>query len=127
MNTSTVETVRSPADKVKLAAAIAISLAALVGYYALDRKGLWFQLGVLFGGFALGLALFFISDVGKQFVAYAKDSVKEVKKVVWPTRQETTQMTLYVFVFVLVMALFLWLTDKSLEWILYSLILGWKH
>jgi preprotein translocase subunit SecE len=46
--------------------------------------------------------------------------------VVWPTRKEATQMTLYVFAFVVLMALFLWLTDKTLEWVLYDLILGWK-
>ena len=51
---------------------------------------------------------------------------REVRKVVWPTRKETTQMTLYVFGFVVLMALFLWLTDKTLEWVLYDLILGWK-
>jgi len=46
--------------------------------------------------------------------------------VVWPTRKESGQMTLYVFAFVVVMALFLWLTDKTLEWVLYDLVLGWK-
>ena len=51
----------------------------------------------------------------------------EVKKVVWPTRKEALQMTGYVFAFVVVMALFLWLTDKTLEWLLYDLILGWKR
>jgi len=53
--------------------------------------------------------------------------VREVKKVVWPTRKEALQMTAYVFAFVVVMALFLWLTDKTLEWVLYDLILGWKR
>jgi preprotein translocase subunit SecE len=53
--------------------------------------------------------------------------VKEVKKVVWPTRKEAMQMTGYVFAFVFVMAFFLWLTDKTLEWALYGLILGWRR
>ena len=48
-------------------------------------------------------------------------------KVVWPTRKEAMQMTGYVFAFVFVMALFLWLTDKTLEWVLYDLILGWRR
>ena len=52
--------------------------------------------------------------------------MREVNKVVWPTRKESTQMTLYVFAFVVIMALFLWLTDKTLEWVFYDLILGWK-
>ena len=51
---------------------------------------------------------------------------QEASKVVWPTRKEAVQMTLYVFGFVVVMALFLWTTDKTLEWVFYDLILGWK-
>lgn len=66
------------------------------------------------------------SEWGRQFVGFARDAGKEVKKVVWPTRKETMQMTAYVFAFVVLMALFLWLTDKTLEWLLYDLILGWR-
>jgi preprotein translocase subunit SecE len=51
---------------------------------------------------------------------------RETKKVAWPSRKETVQTTGVVFAFVVVMAIFLWLTDKSLEWVLYDLILGWK-
>lgn len=71
------------------------------------------------------VAVFLVADSGKSFVAYVRESVRETKKVVWPTRNETLQMTLYVFVFVFLMALFLWVTDKTLEWVLYDLILGW--
>ena len=60
------------------------------------------------------------------FKEYLEESKAEIKKVVWPTRKETLQMTAYVFAFVVVMALFLWLTDKTLEWVLYDLILGWR-
>ena len=63
---------------------------------------------------------------GRQFVAFARDAWREVKKVVWPTRKETLQMTAYVFAFVVIMALFLWFTDKTLEWVFYDLILGWR-
>ena len=49
-----------------------------------------------------------------------------MRKVVWPSRKEASQTTLFVFLFVLVMSTFLWLTDKTLEWILYGLILGWR-
>jgi preprotein translocase subunit SecE len=45
---------------------------------------------------------------------------------VWPSRKETIQMTLAVFAFVLVMAIFLWVVDKTLEWVLYDLVLGWR-
>jgi len=80
----------------------------------------------LHGFFALRPHDFLISDTGKQFVAFGQEAVREVKKVVWPERKEAMQITAYVFVFVVVMALFLWLTDKTLEWVFYDLILGWK-
>jgi preprotein translocase subunit SecE len=72
------------------------------------------------------VVVFALSEPGKQLLAFGRDSVREVKKVVWPTRKEAVQMTLYVFGFVVVMALFLWLTDKTLAWLLYDLVLGWK-
>ena len=70
--------------------------------------------------------VFFTAEPGKQLIAFGRDSSREVKKVVWPTRKETVQTTGAVFAFVVVMALFLYLTDKSLEWVLYDLVLGWK-
>ena len=76
---------------------------------------------------AAGVAVFFTSAQGKELFAYGQDALKELRKVVWPTRPEATQMTLYVFAFVVVMALFLWLTDKTLEWVFYDLILGWRN
>ena len=66
------------------------------------------------------------SALGREFVVFARESLAEVKKVVWPTRKETMQTTTAVFAFVFVMALFLWLSDKTLEWVLYDLILGWR-
>ena len=83
------------------------------------------------GGLSLVLAaaagVFFTAEPGKQLIGFSRDSWREVKKVVWPTRKEAMQMTGYVFAFVVVMALFLWLTDKTLEWVLYDLLLGWKR
>jgi preprotein translocase subunit SecE len=77
-------------------------------------------------GLAAAVALFFTSESGRQLVAFGRDAWREVKKVVWPARKEAIQITAYVFGFVLIMALFLWLTDKTLEWLFYDLILGWK-
>ena len=65
-----------------------------------------------------------LSAPGKSFVTYAQDSVGEAKKVVWPTRKEATQLTGLVFLFVLVLALFMWLVDSGLSWLFYDLILG---
>ncbi len=73
------------------------------------------------------VALFFTSESGKQLAAFGRDSVRETKKVVWPTRKEAIQMTGYVFAFVFLMALYMWFTDKTLEWLLYDVILGWRH
>jgi preprotein translocase subunit SecE len=124
---STVETVSSGADKAKLVAAALLVLGAVVAFYLLGKQGLLLRLAALFGLLAAGVAVFFVSEPGRQLIAYGRDSVREVKKVVWPTRNEALQMTGYVFAFVFVMALFLWLTDKTLEWLLYDLILGWRR
>ena len=126
MATSQVETVSSGADKAKLALAVALVIGALAGFYLLGKQGQVAQWGALVVGLAAAFVVFMTSEPGKEFVAFGRDSWKEVKKVVWPTRKETVQMTLYVIGFCAVMALFLWLTDKTLEWVFYDLILGWK-
>jgi preprotein translocase subunit SecE len=126
MSANSVETVSSGAERLRLVLVAVFVLASVLGFYMLAKQGVWLQLLALIGGLVLAVAVFLSAEAGKQFVAYAKDSVKEVKKVVWPTHQEARQMTLYVFGFVVVMALFLWLTDKTLEWVLYDLILGWR-
>jgi len=123
---SQIETVNTGADKAKLGAAVALVIAAVVGFYLLGRQGQVAQWGALVVGLAAAFVVFMTSESGKEFVAFGRDSWKEVKKVVWPTRKEATQMTLYVIAFCAVMALFLWLTDKTLEWVFYDLILGWK-
>ena len=126
-NPPQVETVTTGADKAKLAAAVLLLVGALVAYYGLSKQGPWVQWVSRIVLLAAGVAAFFTSEHGKALIAYGRDSVREVKKVVWPTHKEARQMTAYVFAFVVVMALFLWLTDKTLEWVLYDLILGWKR
>jgi preprotein translocase subunit SecE len=127
MSNPSVETVSTGTDKAKLAAAGLLVVGAVVAFYALGRQDQWVRVLALLALLAVGVAVFFTSESGKQLIAYGQDSVKEVKKVVWPTRKEAMQMTGYVFAFVFVMALFLWLTDKTLEWALYDLILGWRR
>ena len=126
MASTQVETVSTNADKAKLGLAVAVVLASLVGFYLLSKQGQLVQWGVLLAGLVVAVVVFVSSESGKQFIAFAQDSVREVKKVVWPARKEAMQMTAYVFGFVVVMALFLWTTDKTLEWVFYDLILGWK-
>ncbi len=126
MAASQVETVSSGADKAKLFAVAALVVAAVAGFYFLAKQGVYVQWGVLLVGLVAAVGVFLISEPGRQFVAFARDAWREVKKVVWPTRKETLQMTAYVFAFVVIMALFLWFTDKTLEWVFYDLILGWR-
>ena len=126
MASSQVETISTGADKAKLALAAVLLLLSLVGFYLLAKQGPIAQWGGLLAGLAAAVVVFMLSEPGKQFLAFGRDSVREVKKVVWPARKEAIQMTAYVFAFVVVMALFLWLTDKTLEWVFYDLLLGWK-
>ncbi len=126
MSTSQIETVSDSADKAKLAATGLLVVAAVAVFYLLGKQDLWLRVLALLALLAGAVAVFFTSQQGKELIAFGQDSVKELRKVVWPTRPEATQMTAYVFAFVVIMALFLWLTDKSLEWLIYSVILGWK-
>jgi len=126
MATSQIQTVNTTADKAKLAAAAAMVAVSLVAYYALSKQGPLFQWLGLLAGLAVAVVVFLTSETGKALLAFGQESAKEMRKVVWPARREAIQMTLYVFGFVFVMALFLWLTDKTLEWFFYDLILGWK-
>jgi preprotein translocase subunit SecE len=122
-----VETVSTAADKAKLAGSVALLLASIVVFYYLGKQDLWLRVLALLALLGAAAALFLISESGRQLVAFGRDSVRETKKVVWPSRKEATQMTGYVFAFVFAMALYMWLTDKTLEWLLYDLILGWRH
>ncbi len=126
MATSQVETVSTGADKAKLGAAVALVIAAVAGFYLLGKQGQFAQWGALVVGLAAAFVVFMTAESGKEFIAFGRDSWKEVKKVVWPARKEAIQMTAYVIAFCAVMALFLWLTDKTLEWVFYDLLLGWK-
>ncbi|MBI5107647.1 MAG: preprotein translocase subunit SecE [Rhodocyclales bacterium] len=126
-NPTTVDTVSTGADKAKLAGAVLLLVGGIAAFYVLGKQDLWLRVLALLALIAAAVAVFFTSEPGKQLIAFGRDSVREVKKVVWPTRKEAVQMTGYVFAFVFVMALFLWLTDKTLEWALYDLVLGWRR
>ncbi len=121
-----VETVGTGAEKMKLALAAGLVVAAIVAFYMLAKQGQLAQWGALLACLVAAGAVFFTSETGKQLIGFGRDTTREVKKVAWPARKETIQMTAYVFGFVLIMALFLWATDKTLEWLIFDLILGWK-
>ncbi len=126
MASTQIQTVTSGADRLKMGASVALMVLALAGYFLLAKQGVWVQWAAFIVGLAAAVGVFLTSEPGQQLIGFGMDATRELKKVVWPTRKEATQMTLVVFAFVFVMALFLWLTDKTLEWIFYDLILGWK-
>jgi len=110
------------ADKIKIFLAIVLVVAGLSGFYYLDQYPMIVRVASVLGGFAIGAAVFWTSVPGKQFHEYARESVAETKKVVWPTRKETLQTTGIVFAFVVVMALFLWIVDAGLLWFVQKLM-----
>ena len=128
MSTSTpqVETISPAADKAKLAVAVLLVVGAVAAYYLIKQAD-WIRWVALIVLLLAAVATFFSSEPGKQLLAFGRDAWRETQKVVWPSRKEATQMTGYVFAFVVVMALFLWLTDSTVEWVLYDLVLGWKR
>ncbi|GAB1394300.1 preprotein translocase subunit SecE [Rhodocyclaceae bacterium] len=114
------------ADKLKFVAALLLVVAGIAGFYILSEQALVLRVLSVLAGLVAGTVVAWSTEPGQQFVVLARESVVEAKKVVWPTRKETMQTTGIVFAFVLVMAIMLWITDKSLEWVLYDLVLGWK-
>ena len=129
MSNQSVQTVSTSNDKVKVALAVVAAIAGVVGFFYLkgQNKPALMCAGALVAGLVFAVLLLWSSATGRDFLNFAKEAVRETKKVVWPTRKEASQITLVVFGFVLVMALFLWGTDKLLEFVLYDMILGWKN
>jgi preprotein translocase subunit SecE len=129
MSNQSVQTVSTSNDKFKVALAAIATIAGVVGFFILkgQNKPALVCAGALVAGLVVAVLLLWTSATGRDFLGFAKESVRETKKVVWPTRKEATQITMVVFGFVLVMAIFLWGTDKILEFLMYDVILGWKQ
>ena len=123
---SQVETVGSGASVVKLLVSALLVVGGIVAFYMLEAHGGWVQWLGLLAAFLLAALVFLWSNPGRDFVGYVKDSWNELKKVVWPTRKEAMQMTGYVFAFAVIMATFLWLTDVTVGWVIFDLLLGWR-
>ncbi len=126
MSNQPVQTVTTSADKAKLVLAMCAIIAGVVGFYVLAGQTTLVRAAALVGGIALSVAFAWTSQLGRNFVGFARESVRETKKVVWPSRKEAMQITGVVFGFVVLMAIFLWGTDKILEVVFYDLILGWR-
>jgi preprotein translocase subunit SecE len=127
MSNQNVQTVTSMVDRIKLLVAVLVIVAGIVSFSALEPqlaapvRATIFIVSLLA---AAGIAA--ISEPGRRFIGFAQEAYYEVRKVIWPSRKETVQMTGIVFAFVTVMGIFLWVLDKALEWGLYSVILGWR-
>jgi preprotein translocase subunit SecE len=126
MSNQSVQTVSTTNDKFKVVLAVVALVAGVVGFFYLAGQPTLVRAAALVVGLLISAGIAYTSAAGRDFLNFAKESVRETKKVVWPTRKEATQITMIVFAFVLVMAIFLWGTDKILEFVLYDLILGWK-
>jgi preprotein translocase subunit SecE len=102
-------------DTAKMIAAIALALGGIVAYYVLkSRPEAWASWVAMFGGLLLGLFVFALSRQGTNLWQFVVDSRVELRKVFWPSRQETMTTTLVVLVFVVVAATFFWLLDLLL-------------
>ena len=111
-------------DKVKVGFALLLVAADVVGFYLLPGMSAALRsLSPVVGVLAAAVVLWF-SQPGRDFVDYARDSVKEAQKVVWPSKKETWQLTGIVFVFVGVLSLFMWVVDSGLAWLFYDVVLG---
>lgn len=126
MSNQPVQTVTTAGDKVKVVLSLCAVLAGIVGFYVLVNQPTVMRVGALLGGLIVAVGIAATSVMGQTFIGFAREAVREVKKVVWPTRKEALQMTAIVFGFVLVMAIFLWGVDKLLGFVFYNLILGWR-
>jgi len=127
MSNTSIETVTSVTDKLKLGLAVLVIIAGIVGFSVLESKlPMVARVAIFVGSLALAALIAWMSEPGRRTIAFAHESYNEVKRVVWPTRKETLQMTGIVFAFVAIMGLFLWVLDKLVQWLLFSVLLGWK-
>jgi preprotein translocase subunit SecE len=113
-------------DKVKFAIAVLLLIGGIAAFYYFSDSPTVLRVVYVLAGVVAGAAVGWTTEPGKRFYVFAQESIAETKKVVWPTRKESFQTAGAVFAFVAVMAVFLWVTDKGLEFLMYDVILGWK-
>jgi len=114
MNAKTDENDSTGMDTVKLLAAVFLLIGAITGFYLLEAQPLWVRLLELLA--VVGGAIFIALQTapGRRIKAFFSAAQMEVRKVVWPSRQETLQTTLVIFIAVLITSLFLWGVDSIL-------------
>lgn len=106
----------SPLDTIKLLLALAVLIAGVVGFYYFESQSQLIRVPGILGAVLVAVGIFSFTVPGRAFWAVMRDSRTEVRKVVWPTRQEAVQTTLVVLVMVVIVAIFLWLLDMFLGW-----------
>jgi preprotein translocase subunit SecE len=104
------------AETAKLVVAILLVGAGVAGYYVLGTQAAWVRWLAVAAGIALGALVIAFSKYGSALKQFMADSRIELRKVVWPTRQETGMTTLVVFVFLLIAGMFFWVLDLALAW-----------
>jgi preprotein translocase subunit SecE len=104
------------ASKASLWIAIVLVLAGIAGYYVLESQSIWLRWGSVVVGLVAGAAVFFFSAAGREFQAFLGDSRNELRKVFWPSRNETWITTALVFGFAIIAGLFFWTLDLFLAW-----------
>ncbi len=104
------------ADKAKAVVAVLLVLGGITGYYLLSAQPGWVRWLVVLAGLVLAAVLVALSAYGRGLKQFVLDARVELRKIVWPTRQETGQVTLAVFIFVIVAGIFFWLVDLGLAW-----------
>ncbi len=109
-------------DIIKLLVAAAVLIGGLYGYYYLVEWSLPLRVLLVLGGLIAGVTIAMTSAQGLRLWAFIQGSRVEIRKVIWPTKQETTQTAIAVFVFTLIMALFFWALDSGLLWLTRQLV-----
>ncbi len=123
MTTQTETTESGAFDIVKLLIAAGALLGGLYGYYFYENDiSLPLRVLMVLGGTGAGIAIAMTSTQGKRLWHFIQGSRVEIRKVVWPTKQETTQTAIAVFVFTLIMAIFFWALDSGLLWLTRRLV-----
>ena len=103
--------------------AVLSALAGVIAFALLSEESLGMRLGVLVAGLVVAIGLAWLSPSGKRLLAYGRQSWDELRRVVWPTKKETLNTTGLVMAFVFIVAFFLFIVDKIIEWGLYDVLL----
>jgi preprotein translocase subunit SecE len=121
--TTTTDTSESGAlDILKLLIAAGLLVGGIFGYYWYLELMLALRVLLVLGGLAACIGVAATSTQGQRVWAFIQGSRIEIRKVVWPTKQETMQTAIAVFIFTLVMALFFWALDSGLLWLTRTLV-----